>query len=184
MSNVNHEIGERIKGIRELSDLSIAQLAERVRTTPELLSQYESGMIDIPVSILHDISTELNIDMTELLTGESAKLSVYSVVRKNKGVGVDRRAAYDYKALAYNFANRKIEPFLITIEPKSDDEPFSLNLHGGHEFHYCLEGSFKIKIDKHEIIINEGDAIYFDSTCPHGMKALDGKIARELVIII
>lgn len=184
MSDVNREIGERIKGIRELCDLSITELAGKVKTTPELLAQYESGAVDIPVSILHDISTELNIGMTELLTGENAKLSVYSVVRKDKGVGVDRRAAYDYKALAYNFANRKIEPFLITIEPKPDDEPFSLNLHGGHEFHYCLEGSFKIKIDKHEIIINEGDAIYFDSTYPHGMKSLDGKPAKELVIII
>lgn len=184
MSEVNREIGERIKGIRELSDLSVAELAGKVNTTPELLSRYESGAVDIPVSILHDISNELDIGMTELLTGESAKLSVYSVVRKDRGVGVDRRAAYDYKALAYNFANRKMDPFLITIEPKPDGEPFSLNVHGGHEFHYCLEGSFKIKIDKHEIIIGEGDSIYFDSTYPHGMKALNGLPARELVIII
>lgn len=184
MSEVNREIGDRIKGIRELCDLNVDELAEKIGTKPELLSQYEAGAIDIPVSILHDISTELNIGMTELLTGESAKLSVYSVVRSGRGVGIDRRAAYDYKSLAYNFANRKIDPFLITIPPKSDDEPFSLNIHGGHEFHYCLEGSFKLKIDKHEIIINEGDAVYFDSKYPHGMKALDGKPARELVIII
>ncbi|MDR1664126.1 MAG: XRE family transcriptional regulator [Clostridiales bacterium] len=184
MSAVNQEIGARIKGIRELSDLSISELAKKVNTTAEKLSAYESGETDIPVSILHDISTELNIGMTELLTGEEAKLSTFSVVRRDKGVGVDRRVAYDYKALAYNFSQRKMDPYLITIEPKPDDAPFSLNTHGGQEFHYCLEGSFGIQIEKHEIIIEAGDAIYFNSACPHGMKALNGKPARELVIIV
>jgi mannose-6-phosphate isomerase-like protein (cupin superfamily) len=99
------------------------------------------------------------------------------------GLVVDRRKAYDYKALASNFANRKIDPFLITIEPKPEDQPISLNSHGGQEFHYCIEGDFVIQIDKHIIEIHEGDSIYFDSACPHGMRALNGKPARELVII-
>ena len=184
MSAVNTEIGERIRGIRELNELSLSALAERVKTTPEKLARYESGEADIPVSILHDISNELDIGMTELLTGESAKLSVYSIVRRDKGAGVDRREAYDYKALAYNFSHRKMDPFLITIEPKPENEPISLNTHGGQEFHYCLEGSFMIRIGRHELVLEEGDVIYFDSQYPHGMKALNGKPAKELVIII
>jgi transcriptional regulator with XRE-family HTH domain len=184
MAQVNKEIGERIRGIRELSDLSVAALAKRVHTTPEQLTLYESGETDIPVSILHDISTELSIGMTELLTGETAKLSTYSVVRADRGIGVDRREAYNYKALAYHFAGRQMDPYLITIEPKPEGTPVSLNVHGGQEFHYCLEGSFLLQIDKHEIVINPGDAVYFNSQSPHGMRALNNKCAKELVIII
>jgi transcriptional regulator with XRE-family HTH domain len=184
MSTVNREIGERMRGIRELSELSAAELAQKINTTPERLAAYERGEADIPVSILHDISAELHISMTELLTGDTAKLSTYSVVRKDTGVGVERRSAYDYKALAYTFSQRKMDPFLITIEPKPDNEPLSTNTHGGQEFHYCLEGSFMLRIDNHELVINEGDAVYFDSKYPHGMRALDGKCAKELVIII
>ncbi len=184
MAQVNREIGERIKGIRELNDLSVEALAKRVHATPERLSQYEAGETDIPVSILHDISNELNIGMTELLTGEAAKLSTYSVVLADRGVGVDRREAYYYKALAYQFAGRKMDPYLITIEPKPEGTPISLNVHGGQEFHYCIEGSFMMQIDKHEIKINAGDAVYFNSQSPHGMRALNGKPAKELVIII
>ena len=33
-------------------------------------------------------------------------------------------------------------------------------------------------------VIEEGDSIYFVSTSPHGMKALDGKPAKILVIIV
>ncbi|MDR1533031.1 MAG: XRE family transcriptional regulator [Clostridiales bacterium] len=184
MSDLNREIGERIKGIRELSDLTLAELADKLNTTEGLLARYEQGAQDIPVSILHNISNALNIGMTELLTGESPKLSVYSVVRCGMGVGVERRADYDYKSLAYNFVHRKMEPFLITIEPRPEGEAISLNAHSGQEFHYCLEGSFKMVIDKHELVINEGDALYFDSKYPHGMQALNGKPARELVIIL
>ncbi len=138
MAQVNREIGERIRGIRELSELTVEALAKKVHATPEQLALYEAGETDIPVSILHDISNELNISMTELLTGETAKLSTYSVVRADRGVGVDRREAYDYKALAYQFAGRQMDPYLITIEPKPEGTPISLNVHGGQEFHYCL----------------------------------------------
>jgi transcriptional regulator with XRE-family HTH domain len=184
MSEMNVEIGQRVKGIRELSDLTLAALAGKLNIPEATLAQYEEGAGDIPVSVLHNISTTLGISITELLTGEAPKLSVYSIVRKGKGVGVERRAAYDYKALAYNFARRAMDPYLITIQPKPEDTPVSLNVHPGEEFHFCLEGSFLLVIDKHELIIHEGDAVYFDATYPHGMKALGGKPTKELVIII
>jgi transcriptional regulator with XRE-family HTH domain len=184
MSSINQDIGERIRGIRELSDLTLETLAAKVNTTARQLDLYEKGEADIPLSILHDLSSKLSITMTELLTGEGAKMSVYSVTRKGKGKGVDRRKAYDYKSLAYNFSRRKMDPFVITIEAKPDDAPFSLNTHGGQEFHLCLEGSFVIMIGSHIITINEGDSIYFDPTYPHGMKALNGKDAKDLVVLI
>lgn len=184
MADINREIAERLRGIRELSDYSVEELARALSVTPEQLSAYESGNEDIPVSILHTVSEHLKISITELLTGEEARLSVYSVVRGGGGVGIDRRAAYEYKALAYNFANRKLDPYLITIPLKPEDEPLSLNAHSGQEFHYCIEGSFLLQIDKYQITVNAGDAITFDSTYPHGMRALGGQCARELVVIL
>ncbi len=183
MTGVNTEIGQRIKGIREINEMTIKDLADKIKVSEAFLEQCEQGLVDIPVSVLHNISVELGIGMTELLTGEEAKLSIFSVVRSGKGVGVERRAAYDYKALAYSFAHRRLDPFLITIEPKPEDEPYSLNSHEGHEFHYCLEGAFRLKIDKYEVTVNAGDSIYFDSNYKHGMKAIGGT-ARELVIIV
>jgi transcriptional regulator with XRE-family HTH domain len=184
MPSINREIGERIKGIRELSDLTVEELAQRTNTTAEQLDLYEKGEADIPLSILHDLSAELNITMTELITGEDAKMSVYSVTRKNKGKSIETKKAYEYKSLAYNFSRRKMDPFIITIEAKPEDAPFSLNTHGGQEFHLCLEGSYVIMVGKHVITINEGDSIYFDPKHPHGMKALNGKDATDLVVLI
>lgn len=183
MSELNHEIGERIKGVRLLSELSPAEFAQKLGSTPEQLAKYEGGGVEIPVSFLHDVARHFEVSMTELLTGESAKLSVYSVVRKGKGVGISRRQAYDYRSLAYNFAGRLIDPFYITVEPRPDGTGVSLVSHAGHEFHYVLDGTVRLKIAKYETVLQVGDAIYFDSTYPHGMEAVGEAPAHMLVVI-
>ncbi|MCL1886198.1 MAG: cupin domain-containing protein [Dehalococcoidia bacterium] len=183
MSEMNREIGERIKGIRTLNKLTPDEFAKRAGTTPEQLSQYEDGSVEIPVSFLHDLSQHFDISMTELLSGESAKLSQYSVVRKGKGVGVSRRKDYDYQSLAYNFAERTTDPFYITIEPKHDSDAPSLVCHAGQEFHYVLDGTVRVKIDKHETVLQAGDSVYFDSTYPHSIEALENKTAHMIIVI-
>jgi len=183
MSELNREIGERIKGVRTLQELSCAEFAQRVGTTPERLAQYEGGEAEIPVSFLHGIAHHFDVSMTELLSGESAKLSVYSVVRQGKGLGVSRRQAYDYQSLAYNFAGRAMDPFHITVAVQSEDNPAAMFAHEGQEFHYVLDGSVRMRIAKYETTLHKGDSIYFDSTYPHGMEAVGGKPAHLLVII-
>lgn len=183
MSELNREIASRIRGVRELSDLDTMAFAELVHIDPALLARYESGEADIPVSALHAVAEACDISMTELLTGEKAKLSVYSVVRKGRGVGVERRKAYDYKSLAYNFSGRKIDPYLITVQPKPEDDPVHMTAHSGHEFHYCLSGTVRLVIAKYDVLLQEGDSVYFDSTYPHGVQAVGGVPAQMLVVI-
>ena len=184
MSIHNKEIAERMRAIRELSDMEPEELANAMGIPVDEYVSYESGEVDIPISALYDMSNTLNVSITELLTGDIAKLHVYSIVRKGKGVYVDRGSAYRYEDLAANFADRKVSPFLVTIAPSGEEEPYHLNVHNGHEYHYCLSGSFKIMIGDYETTINEGDSLYFDSGNPHGMKANGGEPAEVLVVVI
>ncbi len=182
MSVANREIAERLRAIRELSEISAEDLAQKIGMDAEEYKKYESGEADIPVSILYDVTNILKVSMTELLTGGPAKLHIYSLVRKDRGIAVDRNKEYLYQNLAYSFSGRKIEPLLVTVPVAAEDEP--LNKHPGHEFHYCLEGSYKIQIDRHVLTVNEGDSLYFDSHFPHGMKTFGNKPAKILVIVI
>ena len=52
------------------------------------------------------------------------------------------------------------------------------------EYNYVLEGSLKIYIHNNEIVLNEGDSIFFDSTHRHAMIALNDKPAKFLAVII
>jgi len=178
------EIAERLRVLREISDISTEELAKKLSITAAEYESYESGVVDIPVSVLCAVASTLGVSLTELLTGEKAKLNLYSLVKKDKGIKVERSKDYNYKALAYSYANRKVEPLLVYVGPAKDETHLTLNKHKGHEFHYCLEGRYGIIIGDHKLVVEEGDSLYFDSVNAHGMWALDGKPAKLLVVVI
>ena len=46
--------------------------------------------------------------------------------------------------------------------------PLDLNTHPGQEFDYVVEGKLLVSVGGHEIELNEGDSLYYDSGEPHG----------------
>jgi transcriptional regulator with XRE-family HTH domain len=177
------QIAERLKGLREVLEISAEEAAKTSAITMEQYIKYESGQYDIPVSILHRMAHKYNFEMTTLLSGDEPHMRSYSLTRSDKGIVIDRRQAYKYQSLAGNFLNRKAEPFLVVVEPK-DDACVSYNSHPGQEFNYMIEGSLKFFLGEKEMTLHPGDSIYFDSGLPHGMLAEDGKPAKFLAIIL
>jgi len=175
-------IAKRIKAMRELSDISADETAEKLGVSPEEYRSYENGEKDIPMGFLKDFAQYFNIEMTELLSGDQPRLKTFCFVKNGRGIAVERRSQYKYNHLAYNFSNRRAEPFLVTVESKEDEE-IHFNSHEGQEFNYCVEGRLLIVINGTEIIMEPGDSLYFDAENKHGMKALDGKPAKFVAII-
>lgn len=183
MSEQIKQIAARIKELREISGLSIEELANDLKITPEAYKEFESGCVDIPVGFLYELAGKYNVELTAILTGAGPKLHTYSLVRSGKGVNVERREHYTYHSLAYNFANKKSEPFLVTVPPADESEPIHFSNHPGQEFNYVIDGVLKIVINGHELVLSEGDSLYFDSSISHGMKAIGDKPAKFLAII-
>ena len=177
------QIADRLRGMREVLEISLEAAAKTCAITKEQYLKIESGEVDIPVSILHQMSQKYNFDLTALLTGEEPHMRSYTLTRKDKGVGVDRRKDYKYQALAGNFINRKADPFVVVVEPK-DDTAAIFNSHPGQEFNYMMEGKLKFFIGSKEMVLEPGDSIYFDSGLPHGMLAVENKPAKFLAIIL
>jgi mannose-6-phosphate isomerase-like protein (cupin superfamily) len=109
-------------------------------------------------------------------------MKVYFLTRYGRGTSVERTKAYKYQALASGYKLPKAEPFEVTVE--SNDRPLYLNTHTGEEFKYVLEGRLQLHVNGKDLILNPGDSIYFDSSYPHGMKALDGNPVRFLAFIV
>ena len=170
--------------MRDALDVSQAEMAKTCGISEEEYSELESGTKDIPVSLLHKISSECGIDLSTLMFGDEPHMSSYFITRAGNGAAVERTKAYKYQSLASGFLNRKADPFIVTVEPAEPDKPVYLNTHAGQEFNLIIEGRMLLQIGNKEIILDEGDSIYFDSTRPHGMKALDGRKVRFLAIIM
>ncbi|ABR54493.1 Cupin 2 conserved barrel domain protein [Methanococcus vannielii SB] len=178
------EIAARIRELRTLSKVSIQEMSDYLKTSPEIYEQYERGTCDISASVLLEIAHRFDVDMGLLLTGEETRMHVFTVTRKGKGISVERRKQYKYENLAEKFIHKKAEPFIVTVEPKTDGKKPSKNSHPGQEFNYILEGSIKLYIHNNEVILEEGDSIFFDSNYEHAMEALNGKAAKFLAIIM
>lgn len=183
MENYNKDIGNRIKELRELSDISVQDIAQELNVDAKTYTQYETGEVDIPASFIYEIANILQVDFSLLLTGEESRMSIFDVTRANKGVSIERRKEYKYENLCTKFIHKKAETFIVTVDPKENQIP-SLNSHPGQEFNYILEGSVKIYIHNNEIILNEGDSIFFDSTHRHAMIALNDKPAKFMAILM
>ena len=173
------------------ADQGIARaLKRRLKSLPESLAlpqgvaATESGTVDIPVGFLHKVAQRYGIEFATLLSGENPKLHVYCVVRKDKGVSVDRRKQYKYEELAANFVHKKAEPFMVRIDPEGTKRRWNLIRIPGQEINYVLEGTMKIIVDNHEIILNEGDSIYYDSSYKHAMKTATQQPVKFLAVVL
>jgi len=183
MNEYNKDIGNRIKELRELSDISMQDMAEELNVDMKTYTQYETGEVDIPASFIYEIANKFQVDLSLLLTGEESRMSIFDDTRANKGISVERRKEYNHENLCSKFIYKKAETFLVTVDPEKNPIP-SLNSHPGQEFNYVLEGTLKIYIHNNEIILNEGDSIFFDSTHRHAMVALNDKPAKFLAVLM
>lgn len=184
MDNSLKEIGMRLKGLREALDLTPEVFAKSCDIPVEEYLEYEAGSKDLTLSVLKKISLEYNVDVSVLLFADEPRMSSYFLTRKGKGMAVKRVEAYHYQTLAGGFNDRKAEVFEVVVEPKPESVLMYHRSHDGQEFNFVLEGRMLLDINGKELILEEGDSIYFDSALPHGMQALDGKPVRFIVVVL
>lgn len=178
------QLGQRLKGLREVLDLTEEEVAQTCGIAPEKYRKIESGEVDITISNLMKIAHKYGVSAEELMFAEEPKMRAYSVTRKGQGLSVERTRAYKYQSLSSGFVNHKADVFIVTVEPKPEATKFYKNSHPGQEFNLVLEGSMRLYINGKTIILEEGDSIYFDSTKPHGMMALGDKAVKILAFTV
>ena len=176
------EIGERLKGLRNIMGIPIEKMAQKMKLNAEEYIAYENGQRDFSFSFISNAANILGVDVVDIISGDSPKLTGCALVKKGEGYDIMRREAYDYKHLAFTFRNKKAEPFLVTVQPKKT-EKIDLNSHEGQEFNYMLSGSMEFYFGNMMYELNEGDSVYYDSSIPHAMKAVGGQEAQFIAVV-
>jgi transcriptional regulator with XRE-family HTH domain len=177
------QIAERLKGLRDVLDLSPADCANACEINLQMYENYESGETDIPVTFLLKFAAAFHIELTTLLTGEAPKMHGYALTRKGQGTMVYRRKEYRYQALNEGFIHKRASPFMVTVDPEQENDAVPLNQHEGQEFNLVISGKLLLVINGKNLILEEGDSIWFDSGLPHGMQALEGKEVKFIAIV-
>ncbi|MBQ6352965.1 MAG: AMP-binding protein, partial [Lentisphaeria bacterium] len=177
-------IGKRMREIRTVLEITVAEMARVTGVSEEEYLKHESGEIDSSFSFLYHCAERFKVDISTLVEGEAPKLSFYTLTRRNGGMPIRRRHDFEYLHLAAHLKNRQAEPFVVTAPWKGDDQPIALSTHTGQEFDYILSGELKVQLDDKIEIMHPGDSILYDSGHPHGMIAVGGKPCEFLALVI
>ena len=104
------QIGERLRGLRDVLDIEASEMATLCGISLENYLAMEKGESELSVANLQKIAKQYGVSLDVLMFGEEPKMSSYFLTRKGHGMSVERRSAYNYESLASGFRGRKADP--------------------------------------------------------------------------
>ncbi|MDI6753863.1 MAG: XRE family transcriptional regulator [Thermodesulfobacteriota bacterium] len=178
-------LGDRIRKAREMRGLTLKDLSSRTGISVAALKKVEANETIPPLGELIKLGKAVEMKMGYFISPGVEK--PMTVVRAESRPAVSRygkarseQYGYAYESLAPEKANRFMEPFLITMVPSEMKE---LSTHDGQEFIFVLEGEMKAQVGDQMEVLRPGDAVYYDSSCPHLVKCAGNKPAKILAVL-
>ena len=180
------EVARRIRDLREVSGITVEEMAQRTGTTVEEYLACESGNQNLSIAFLYRCVLIFGVDMGDLLEGHSPKLRSYALTRKGQGQRIEEAHNMVGYNLAAGFRNRIALPLYMEIKyrPGAEYEDLEMVTHEGQECDIVIRGHMRIQIGEHTEVLGPGDCIYYDSATPHGMGAANGEDCAFYAIVL
>ena len=180
------EMAERIRELRLITGLSVEEMATRTGVSVEEYVQCEAGNRNLSIAFLYRCVLIFGVDMSDLIEGRSAKLHTYALTRKGEGQRIEEAHHMIGYNLAADFRNRIALPLYMELSyrPGAEYEDIELTTHQGQECDIVIRGHMRIQIGSKTEILHPGDCIYYDSSTPHGMIAVDGEDCAFYAIVL
>ncbi|MFD1329961.1 helix-turn-helix domain-containing protein [Mycoplana ramosa] len=163
-----YRIGPRIKALRSEKKMGLVQLGEHTGLSPAMLSKIERGQLFPTLPTLVRIALVFGVDLDHFFTKEGPRIAV---TRKGDRLrlpippGAEEHPSYSFESLDYPIADRRMDAYLA--EFAGPGKPSQPHRHGSAEFIYVLKGRLNVNVDGEDVSLEEGDAMYFDSSAPH-----------------
>ena len=189
MSGIHYKIKEvagRIRELREITGLSVEEMAARTGVSVEEYVACESGQQNLSIAFLYRCTLSFGVDMGDLLEGSSPKLRSYALTRKGEGQRIEEAHHMIGFNLAAGFRNRIALPLYMELNYRAgaEYEDIELTTHEGQECDIVIRGHMRIQIGGKTEVLHAGDCIYYDSSTPHGMIAVDGEDCAFYAIVL
>jgi transcriptional regulator with XRE-family HTH domain len=180
MSGIEQSIGKKIRRARLARKLTLADVAGKVGLSTGMISKIENGKSSSPISTYYRLAQALDIRPGDLFADDTGpdcfvirRDDPRPRSRKRRGLG------HTFESLGFRAAQKKMEPFLITLYP---NHPVPRFVHTADEFFYVLKGQVEFFHRDKRFLLSRGDAIYFDGRVPHGGRAHGSRPAQVLSI--
>ena len=186
VTNKLAEVAQRISELRNIYGFTDEEMAKKTEVSLDEYRAYLEGKDDMPFTFVHKCALAFGVEITDLLEGQSAKLSTYNVTRRGEGTTTANGEGILIQNLAPNFKKKLANPYWVKYEYSSElqSKPIEVTTHSGQEFDLIIKGALKVQIGDRVEVLHEGDSIYYKSSTPHGMIAVDGEDCLFLAMVM
>ncbi len=162
LEQVNQQIGQKLKDLRNRNGLTQQELADRTELTKGFISQLERGQVSPSVVTLLDLIECLGSTPGEFFGAVEEEHIVFS--EKDYFEKVDE-AGSSRQWIVPTAQKNQMEPLLVAMQPHTEleeDLP-----HTGEEFGYVLSGRLNIYLGDKVYHAKAGESFYYEADRPH-----------------
>jgi transcriptional regulator with XRE-family HTH domain len=166
---VQFQIGSKIKLLRLLNELRMAELAIKAECSESLLSKIENGRVTPSLALLHRIATALGTTVAWLFTSENRVPKVVLRRVERPVIDIDRfrkAVATRVERLTPVFEGALMQARMFVMDPGGHSEGDSS--HPGEVLGFVVVGEVELSVDAEKHVLAAGDAFHFRSEQPHG----------------
>ncbi len=181
-----NEMAQRIKELREILGLTTEYMSEQTGVSVEEYIACEEGKRDLNFAFLYRCAQSFGVDVTDLIEGASPTLAKLVFTKKGEGQKIEKAHGMTYYNLAASFRNRISEPLYVeaTYTDEAQNRPIELTTHKGQELDIVVSGALKVQVGDHIEVLHPGDSLYYDSSTPHGMIAVENQDCEFYAIVL
>ncbi len=182
-----YSIGEKIRTMRLKKSMGLVELGKHTSLSAALLSKIERGKLIPTLPTLLRIAMVFGVGLEYFFTDER-KRHVVAIIRKDERKRFPERPgfpdpAYFFESLDFKAQERKLNAYFAEFEPVAA-EKLRPHQHPGVEFIFVTEGKLGIRVSGEEYVLDEQDAMYFDSSVIHNYRRLSKKPCKAVLVTV
>jgi transcriptional regulator with XRE-family HTH domain len=182
----SYAIGSKLRRLRLRKSMGLLELSKHTGLSPALLSKLERDVMHPTLPTLLRIAMVFSVGLEYFFNPEPKP--VVEVVRRKDRLRFPespdaKNIAYYFESLDFPVANRALHSYLAEFEPVPPEHS-RLHEHPGIEFLYVLSGRLELRTGDDTNELAEGDAVYFESSVPHGYRRVAAKRTTALVVTL
>lgn len=174
------DLGRIVRQMREDAGLALRELAEKADVSESFVSQIERGVANPSVASLRRIAEALGVSVGALFAGPRTAGGLVKAHDRPRLVHPKRQ----WEDLLLTPRNAKrLQIILSVVEPGAGggDEPYSHD--SDEECVIVLKGSLEMTVGDETYLLEEGDALTFESRVPHSNRNPGASKAEVLWVI-
>ncbi|MEV8377714.1 XRE family transcriptional regulator [Kribbella sp. NPDC056861] len=168
-------VGPRLKQLRLRREITLADLAELTGISVSTLSRLEAGLRRPTLEQLLPLASAYGATLDELVdappTGDP-RINLRPIICEDGAtiLPLTRRAG-------------GIQAYKYILPRGSDDQVPDLRTHEGYDWAYVLNGTLRLVLGEHDMLLEPGEAAEFDTRTPHWFGATSAGPVEYLSLI-